>query len=58
MFSLRVIVKRRGGKKQQEETEKLQHVIVTESNLFKGDLFNLFNYKRYSKLQQKVVRQA
>ena len=33
--SLRVMVKRRTGKKQQEEIEKQQHVIVTENNLFK-----------------------
>ena len=36
MSSLRVKVKNCRGKKQQEETEKHQHVIVTENNLFKG----------------------
>ena len=36
MSSLRVMVKRNRGKKQQEETEKHQHVIMTENNLFKG----------------------
>ena len=36
MSSLRVMVKNSRGKKQQEETEKQQHVIVTEKNLFKG----------------------
>ena len=36
MSSLRVTVKRSRGKKQQKETEKQQHVIVTENNLFKG----------------------
>ena len=36
MSSLRVMAKRRGGKKLQEETEKKQHVIVTENKLFKG----------------------
>ena len=36
MSSLRVIVKRSKGKKQQEETEKQQQVIETENNLFKG----------------------
>ena len=34
MCSLRIMVKRSRGKKQQEETEKQQHVIVTENNLF------------------------
>ena len=36
MSSLRVMVKRSRGKKQQKETEKQQHVIVTEKNCFKG----------------------
>ena len=36
MSSLRVMVKRSRGKKKQKETEKQQHVIVTENNLFKG----------------------
>ena len=36
MSSLQVMVKRSRGKKQQKETEKQQHVIVTENNLFKG----------------------
>ena len=36
MSSLRVMVKRSRGKKQQEEIKKQQHVIVTENNLFKG----------------------
>ena len=30
------MVKNSRGKKQQEETEKQQHVIVTENKLFKG----------------------
>ena len=30
------MVKRSKRKKQQEETEKQQHVIMTENNLFKG----------------------
>ena len=30
------MVKRSSGEKQQEETEKQEHVIVTENNLFKG----------------------
>ena len=30
------MVKRIRGKKQQEETEKQQHIIATENNLFKG----------------------
>ena len=34
--SLRVMVKRSRGKKLQEETEKQQHVIVTENCLFIG----------------------
>ena len=34
--SLRVIIKRRGGKKQREETDNQQHVIMTEKILFKG----------------------
>ena len=33
---LRVKAKRSRGKKEQEETEKQQHVIVTEVILFKG----------------------
>ena len=36
MSSLEVVGKRSGRKRQQEETEKQQHVIVTENNLFKG----------------------
>ena len=36
MSSLRVLIKRNRGKKQQKEIEKHQHVIVTENNLFKG----------------------
>ena len=36
MSSLRVMVKRSRGKKQQKETEKQQHIILTENNLFKG----------------------
>ena len=36
MPSLRVMVKKCKGKKQQEETGKQQHVIVTKINLFKG----------------------
>ena len=35
MSSLRVMVKRSRGKKEQEETEKQQHNIVAEDNLFK-----------------------
>ena len=35
MSSLRVMVKRSRGKKQQKEREKQQHVIVTVNNLFK-----------------------
>ena len=33
---LRIMVKNSRGKKQQEETHKQQHVIVTENKLFKG----------------------
>ena len=36
MSSLRVMVKRSRGKKQQEETEKQQQVIVTENKIYKG----------------------
>ena len=36
MSSLWVMVKIIGGKKQQEETEKQQHVIVPEKNLLKS----------------------
>ena len=36
MSFLRVMVKNSREKKQQEETEKQQHVIVTENKLFKG----------------------
>ena len=35
MFYLQIMVKRSKGKKQQDETEKQQQVIVSESNLFK-----------------------
>ena len=35
MSYLQVMVKRSKGKKQQDETEKQQQVIVSESNLFK-----------------------
>ena len=44
--------KRSRGKEQQKETEKQQHVIVTENNLFKG-----FTIKSVQ-LRPKVVRQA
>ena len=36
MSSLRVMVKRSRGKKQHRKTEKQQHIIVTENNVFKG----------------------
>ena len=36
MSYLRVMVKRRRGKKQQKKTEKQQYVTVTENKLFKG----------------------
>ena len=36
MCSFRIMVKRRGGKKQREETDNQQHVIMTEKILFKG----------------------
>ena len=36
MSSLPVMVKRSRGKKQQEESEKQQDIIMTENNLFKG----------------------
>ena len=36
MCSLRVMVKRSRGKEEQEETDKQQHIIITENNLFKG----------------------
>ena len=36
MSSLPVMVKRSRGKKQQEETEKQQHVTVTQNNIFEG----------------------
>ena len=36
MSTLRVMVERSRGKKQQEETEKHQHVIMSENNVFKG----------------------
>ena len=35
MSFLRVMLKRSRGKKQWKETEKQQHVIVIENNLFK-----------------------
>ena len=35
MCSLKVVVQKSREKKQKEETEKQQHVIVTEINLFK-----------------------
>ena len=36
MSSLRIMVKRSRRKKEQEDTGKQQHVIVTENNSFKG----------------------
>ena len=36
MPSSQVMIKRSIGKKQQKETEKQQHVVVREDNLFKG----------------------
>ena len=36
MSSLLVMDKRSRGKKQQKETEKQQHAIVAENNLFRG----------------------
>ena len=36
MSSLRVMFKRNRRKKQQKETEKHQHIIMRENNLFKG----------------------
>ena len=36
MSSLRDTVKRNRGKKQKEETEKQQHVTITENYLFKS----------------------
>ena len=47
------MVNRNRGKKQQEETEKHQHVFMTESNLFKGYTtkdFLDYNRKLSSKL--------
>ena len=47
MSSLRVMVKRSRGKKQQKETEEQQDVIVTENNLFKGYATkDVLNYHR------------
>ena len=45
MPSLRDMVKRGRRKKQQEETEKPQHVIMTENNLFKS--FTTKNVRNY-----------
>ena len=39
------MVKRSRGKTQKEETEKQQHVIVTENNLFKG--FSIEGVRNY-----------
>ena len=36
MSSLRVMVKRSRGKKEQEEIEKQQHITVNENNFDKG----------------------
>ena len=58
MPSLRVMVKRRRGIKQQEETEKQQHIIVTENNLFKGftaEGIRNYNQKQSGKLDSFVV---
>ena len=47
MSSLRVMVKRSRGKKQQKEAKKQQHVIATENNLFKGyTTKEVLNYHR------------
>ena len=45
MSSLRVMVKNSRGKKQQEETEKHQYVVMTENNLFKS--FTTKNVRNY-----------
>ena len=45
MSSLRVMVKKSRGKKQQEETEKQQHVIVEENDLFIG--FTIIGVRNY-----------
>ena len=47
MLSLRVMVKRSRGKRQQEETKKQQQVTVTENSLFKG--FTSKGVRKYDK---------
>ena len=49
MSALRVMVKRNREKKQQEETEKQQHVIVIEKTLFIG--FPIKGVRNYEKKQ-------
>ena len=48
MSSLRVMVQRSRGKNQQEETEKQQHVIVAENNLFKS--FTVEGVRNYDQM--------
>ena len=55
MSSLRVMVKRSRGKKQQEEKEKQQHVTVTENNIFKILLQKVFEIKISSSPASLVV---
>ena len=43
------------GKKQQQETEKQQHVIVTENNLFKVLLQKVFEITTESSLASLIV---
>ena len=47
--SSHVMVKRSRGKEQQEETEKQQHVIVTEKNLIEG-FTTIGNYDQKSSM--------
>ena len=58
MSFLRVMVKRKRGKKQQKETEKQQHVIVTENNLieaFTTKGVRNYDQKQSGKLDSRVA---
>ena len=58
MFSLRDMVKNSRGKKQRDETEKQQHVVVTKNKLFKGfttDDVRNYDQKKSAKLDSSIL---
>ena len=58
MSFLQVMIKRSRGKKQQDETEKQQHVIVTENHLFKNftaECIRNYDQKQFCKLDSYIA---